>query len=308
MIKTLVFRLLLGGMAAAITSGEPEYYTHETKPGDYVKKVDVVGRRREYRLHVPSHYDGSKTFPVIFAFHGSSASASVIERETSLNERGDSLNFFVVYPEGLHRAWNIGECCRYSFKEKIDEVAFVNAIIDQLSSGFMVDTTRIYATGYSDGGTLSYILGCTIPNRIAAVAGMSGTLFMPEPKCDLPHPVPAMIVHGTGDHQIPYEGEKGGPPDVKGEHETHSAPEVTEFWLKHNECHTLPDTVRSGNVLRASYACKDGAEVLFYTILGGKHGWPGGGRGWIFSPVPPKDMIATDSVVKFFLKFRQPEK
>jgi len=305
MVKT-ISAILLGVAVAAMTAGEPAYYSNDTRPGNYIKRVMVGPLEREYRLHVPVRYDGSRPFPVILVFHGSSASASVIERESSFNERADSMGFLVVYPEGLYRAWNIGECCRYSFKHHVDEVAFTQAILDKLEETFVVDSARVYATGYSDGGTLSYILGCTIPNRIAAVAGISGTLFEPEPRCALPRPVPAMVVHGTSDQRIPYLGEPGGPPEGHGQAFTHSAPEVAQFWVEHDRCRTPGDRVQSGHVVRVHYTCAAGSEVLFYTIVGGAHGWPGGGRGWIFSPVPPKDMIATDSVARFFLRHRLP--
>lgn len=304
MVRTFLIRLLLGGTLATTTASETEFYTHETVGGDYIKKVDVDGRDREYRLHVPASYDGKHVLPLVFAFHGSSASASVIEQETALDERADSLGIIVVYPEGLHRAWNIGECCRYSFKQRVDETHFVSAIMDAMERGFTIDSSRVYAVGYSDGGTLSYMLACKLPNRITAVAGVSATLFRPEPDCELPRPVPVMIVHGTADTHVPYEGRAGGPPNVPAPHFEHSAPEVTQFWATRDACAPVPEVNQSGNVTTKRYRCRDSAEVVFYTVKGGEHGWPGGGRGWVFSPEPPRDMVATDSILKFFLKYR----
>lgn len=306
MVKLAILRVLLASALACLTASEPEYYTHETAPGDYVKKIDVDGRTREYRIHLPSGYDGVTPLPVVFAFHGSSASASVIERETSLDEIADSLGIIVVYPEGLHRGWNIGECCRYAFKQHVDETTFVSAMLDRLERGLAVDPSRVYATGYSDGGTLSFLLACHLPNRIAAVAGVSATLFAPVPRCDITRPVPAMIIHGTGDTHIPYAGQPGGRPEIRAQHFTHSAPEVAQFWAEHDRCEPRPRSDTSGRVIRDVYTCPDSAQVVFYTIRGGEHGWPGGGRGWIFSPVPPSDMSATDSIVTFFLRHRLP--
>ncbi|MGI8549162.1 MAG: alpha/beta hydrolase family esterase [Gemmatimonadaceae bacterium] len=304
MLQTFLIRLLLGGILASTTASVTEFYTHETAPGDYLKKVDVDGRAREYLVHVPAGYDGKHLLPLLFAFHGSSASARVIEQETGLDERADSLGFIVVYPEGLHRAWNIGECCRYSFKQRVDETKFVSAIMDVVERGFTVDSTRVYAVGYSDGGTLSYMLACKLPNRLTAVAGVAATLFKPEPACDLPRSVPVMIVHGTADVHVRYGGSTGGPPDEPPPHFEHSAPEVAQFWTTRDVCLPKPEVTRSGNVTTERYQCRDSSEVLFYTIKDGAHGWPGGSRGWIFSPVPPRDMVATDSVLTFFLRYR----
>jgi polyhydroxybutyrate depolymerase len=230
----------------------------------------------------------------------------VLERETSLDERADVQHFFVVYPQGLRRAWNIGECCYYAFTHGVSEIAFMTAMLDQLRATVTIDTSRVYVTGYSDGGTLSYLLACALPDRIAAAAAISATLFDPLPSCSLPHPVPVMIVHGTGDHQIPYQGRPGGPASGRRPSLYHSVYDVTKFWLDRNRCYTMPEQVRTNRVIRVRYRCADSAEVLLYTILGGEHGWPGGGRGWIFSPQPPQDMVASDTVVRFFFRHHQP--
>lgn len=294
--------IVLAVVLVALTAAEPEYYTHEIAAGDYLKKIYVDGRSREYRLHLPAGYDGTRRMPLVLAFHGSSASASVLERETSLDNAADSLGFIVVYPEGLHRGWNIGECCRYSFMQHVSETAFISALLDHLETGLSVDRTRVFATGYSDGGTLSLLLACNLSSRITAVAAVSATFFEPLPACDIVRPVPAMIIHGTGDTHIPFGGQRGARADVRAQHRTLSAPQVTQFWVEHDSCNEPPRTSRNGRVVRTEYDCARSASVLFYTIVGGEHGWPGGGRGWIFSPLPPSDMSATDSIVSFFMR------
>ncbi len=296
--------IFLAAALVALLASEPQYYTHETVAGDYLKKIKVGGRTREFRLHLPSRYNGVQRLPLLLVFHGSSASASVIERETSVDELADSLGIIVVYPEGLHRGWNIGECCRYSFMQHVNETAFVAALLDYLESGLSVDSTRIFATGYSDGGTLSFLLACNLSTRITAVAAVSATLFDPLPACSVSRPVPVVIIHGTGDTHIPYNGQRGGNANFRMKHQTLSAPQVTQFWIERDKCREAARTARSGRVLRSEYDCPHGASVLFYTIYGGEHGWPGGGRGWIFSPLPPSDMNATDSIVTFFMRHR----
>ena len=293
------------GIPLITRAGGTDAYAIPSSPGNYIRQVQVQSGPRKYRIHVPKGYDATTPLPIIFAFHGTSASASVLERETSFNALGDSLGFFVVYPEGLHRGWNIGDCCRYSFVKHKDETAFTLAMLDALSHGLRIDTTRVYATGYSDGGTLSLLLACGVSSRIAAVASVSGTLLDPLPACNVTRPVPVMIIHGTGDHNIPYEGKQGGPGYIRGSHHEHSAPEVTQFWVNHDSCDTAPTVVRTRNVERSAYRCAGGrAEVIFFTIYSGQHGWPGGGRGWVFSPKPPTDMAASDTIAAFFLRHR----
>jgi polyhydroxybutyrate depolymerase len=298
------FTIALVAVLLTLVASDPEYYTHETVPGDYVKRIDVGGRTREYLLHIPRNYDGTRPFPLLFAFHGSSASASVIERETSLDDAADSLGFVVVYPEGLHRGWNIGECCRYSFMQHVSETEFIARLLDHIERGLDIDSTRIYATGYSDGGTLSMLLGCALSSRITAVAAVSSTLFDPLPACAVSRPIPTVIIHGTADSHIPYAGQSGGLSYLRIQHQTLSAPQLTQFWVARDRCSATPTVRQTGRVIRREYECPRGTSVLFYTIEGGEHGWPGGGRGWIFSPKPPSDMSATDSIVKFFLRQR----
>ena len=302
-----VRKFITFGLAAvllALVASEPEYYTHESEAGDYVKKIDIDGRPREYLLHIPAGYDASHPIPLVFVFHGSSASASVIEAETSFDRIADSLGFIVVYPEGLHRGWNIGECCRYSYMEHVSEIDFTASLLNHLQAGLSVDRARVYATGYSDGGTLSLLLACSLSARIAAVAAVSGTLFDPLPVCNLTRPVPVMIIHGVADTHIPFNGQRGAKANVRATHETLSAPQLTQFWVQRDKCSESPAVKRTGRVVRTEYACPDSANVVFYAIDKGEHGWPGGGRGWIFSPVPPSDMSATDSITTFFLRHR----
>jgi polyhydroxybutyrate depolymerase len=299
-----VLTVVLAVVLVALVASEPGYYAHETAAGDYLKKIDVGGRHREYRLHLPSGYDGTQRLPLLLAFHGSSATASVLEHETSLDEVADSLGFIVAYPEGLYRSWNIGECCRYAFAMHVGDVAFVNSLLDHLEANLRVDATRVFAAGYSDGGTLSFLLACSLPTRIAAVAAVSATLFDPLPACNISRPISVLIIHGTADTNIPYNGQPGATADARTQHLTLSARDVVQFWVNRSGCVAAPRTTRAGRVIRSEYDCSHSARVLFYTIEGGEHGWPGGGRGWIFSPVPATDMDATDSIVSFFLHRR----
>ena len=299
--------IVVAGVLVALVASEPGYYTHETTAGNYLKKIEAGGRLREYRLHLPSGYDDTRRLPLLLAFHGSGATGSVLERETSLDDVADSLGFIVVYPDGLYRSWNIGECCRYAFAAHVDDVAFVSSLLDHLEANLSVDPARVFAAGYSDGGTLSFLLACSLSKRITAIAAVSATLFDPLPACNISRPIPVLIVHGTADTNIPYNGQPGATADAHTQHRKLSAHDVVQFWVSRDGCVAPPLTERTGRVIRTEYRCDRSARVVFYTVEGGEHGWPGGGRGWIFSPVPPADMNATDSVAAFFIHPHQME-
>ncbi len=297
-LKIGLWWLAAGIASLSMESSTAPLFRAPPGPGDYVETIKSGSRLRKFRLHVPSRYNPKNATPLLLAFHGTSASAAVLERETSFNPRADSMNFLVVYPEGLHRGWNIGECCRYSFMKNVDDVRFSLDVIRTLQRFMNVDSTRIYATGYSDGGSLAYLLACKHPRVIAAASAIGSTLYDPLPKCE--GPVSILNIHATRDGHVPFLGKTGTvASSERGEHTEHSASDVVHFWLENNKCALESAAAKTENVKRDYYTCR-GSEVVFFTIEGGDHGWPGGGRGWILSPMPPKDLSASDSILKFF--------
>lgn len=294
--------IAIGSVSLSLKSAAPALFTVPTHAGDYNEAIKSDGRIRKFNLHVPPGVQSGAPLSLVLAFHGSSASASVIERETAFNPRADSINAVVAYPEGLHRGWNIGECCRYSFMKGIDDIEFSMDIIHTLQRSMNISRDRIYATGYSDGGSLAYLIACRHSDEIAAVAAVGSTLYDPLPKCR--GPVSILNIHATGDRNVPFAGKRGSVAATdRGEHTEHSAADVVNFWLDNNQCARIPVRSITGKVKRESYTCPR-AEVLFFSIEGGEHGWPGGGRGWILSPIPPKDVAASDSILSFFLGHR----
>lgn len=290
--------VITGSLLILLSASSPRVFSAPHGSGDYVAAIKSGKRFRTFRLHVPPKYGVEKPVPLILAFHGSSASASVIERETGLDQWADSMNFLVVYPEGLHRGWNIGECCRYSFMKNIDDVQFARDLIRVLKNNMSVDANRVFATGYSDGGSLAYLLACAHPDQIAAAAGVGSTLYNPLPVCAAP--VSIMNIHATGDKNVPFYGKAGKVPATqRGEHTQHSAGDIVQFWVRNDRCSTATVT-RTQKVRKEAYSCGV-HDVFFFIIEGGEHGWPGGGRGWILSPIPPTDIAASDSILKFFL-------
>ena len=123
------------------------------------------GMYRTYQLHLPSDYDGSQNTSLIIAMHGGFGSGTQLEIQSQLSVKADEENFIVVYPEGVEsllniRTWNAGGCCGYAMNNNIDDVGFINALMDTLISNYSIDTLRIYATGMSNGAFMSYRLAC----------------------------------------------------------------------------------------------------------------------------------------------------
>ena len=184
-------------------------------PGDHTRKVQVAAASREYFLHIPKEYDGKKAWPVVLVFHGGASNAEQMVRFCGLSAKADKAGFIAVYPSGSGKlprisTWNAGNCCGYAMSQKIDDVAFVRAILDDLETAGAIDKSRIYATGMSNGGIMAYLLASELSDRIAAIAPVSGP--MGTETCGPKRPVSVMHFHGTADEFAPYKGGKGSKP------------------------------------------------------------------------------------------------
>lgn len=236
---------------------------------------------REFYLHLPNGTAPTVPVPVVIAFHGMGDNANNF-KGIGFSAIADTANFIAVYPQGLPmnmliqtvNAWRIGT----PFDGSIDDVAFASDLIDTLKTRYMVDTTRVYVTGFSMGGFMSQRLACELNTKVAAIASHSGTLAAStEATCASNHVIPMLHLHGTADQTIGYDG--GGP--FAAFYEYNSADSTAIFWAGFNECDASPDSTRLPDVKadgftidRFSYPdCKDSSEVLLYRINGADHQW-----------------------------------
>jgi len=255
--------------------------------GVTLETIRVDGRSRTYFLHVPQSYDGSEPVPVVLVLHGFLESGAGTARNTRFAELADREGFIVAFPNAVRRAWRYqgdGERAP-TFLRQVDDVAFVEAVLDRLQADYRVDTGRVYAAGFSAGGFMVQRLACAIPERLAAVAPVSATLTEASAEsCTPGAPVPVVLLAGTEDPIVPYEG---GPVRMGPGRETRflSVEDTAAFWAERNGCESppavtpLPDTDPEDgtSVERLEYGgCAAGANVVLYRIRGGGHSWPGG--------------------------------
>ena len=171
------------------------------------------GRDRRYVLFVPKVSPlKSGKMALVFVFHGGGGNAEHAIETTRMHKLAAREGFIVVYPEGTGRevmrkfmaTWNAGVCCGDAARENVDDIGFISKLIDTLARDYPVDLTRVYATGLSNGGALSYRLACELTDKIAAVApvGYNGEIEICHPS----RPVPIMHVHGLLDGCAFYGG------------------------------------------------------------------------------------------------------
>ena len=307
-----LFRRVTSGCLAVVAlavltakAAEPAQLT----PGDHDRTVEVTQLKRKYHVHVPPSYDGKKAMPVVLAFHGGGSNAGQMVVFSGLNEKANEAGFIVVYPSGSGRldrvlTWNGGNCCGYAMNNKIDDVAFVRALLDDLATVVKIDPKRVYATGISNGGIISYFLASELSDRIAAIAPVGGP--MGTKTCDPARPVSVIHFHGTDDNFAPYKGGRGAKSLTQTQF--YSVDHSIKAWVKANGCpdtprvEKLPDKVDDGmTVTRTTYGPgKDGAEVVLITINGGGHTWPGREPVARFLGPSTKDISANDLMWEFF--------
>ena len=175
--------------------------------GYHERTMMFDGVERAYTFYVPtSGNSGTSPQPVVIALHGGYGTANHMRDYTEFNLDAEREGFVVVYPAGKDRAWNAGHCCGVSQQEQVDDVGFIEAVIDVLASETCVDQRRIYATGISNGSMMVHRLACE-STRIAAIAGVGGQLADTTiAGCNPGRRIPVLHIHGTADGCAVFDG------------------------------------------------------------------------------------------------------
>jgi polyhydroxybutyrate depolymerase len=308
---SVILGLLLACRLASPTveAPPPTSTIADFEPGDHDVQLVFAGRDRSYTLHVPSGLDPERPLALVLAFHGGLGTAAYMPALTGFSRKADREGFLVAYPNGSGAledrlfTWNGGTCCGYSSRENVDDVGFVRAVIDEIAAHFPVDPRRIYATGISNGGILSYRLACEMGDRIAAIGSVAGTQNLPA--CAPSAAVAVVHIHGTADQHLPFEGGVGSK-SLAGV-EFASVAESIDFWRNADRCPGEARVEVSGSVTHTTYSpCAAGTAVELYAIEGGGHAWPGGIAAWQGGDPPPMELIATDVLWSFFAAHPKP--
>jgi polyhydroxybutyrate depolymerase len=280
-------------------------------PDHEMRTLQVDSLKRSYLLHLPPDYDGRQARPLVLAFHGGGVNAETMVYFSGLSEKADEEGFVIVYPNGTGRVprartWNAGNCCGHALHHGVDDVGFIRALLESLERELAVDPQRVYATGMSNGAMMSYRLASELADRFAAIAPVGGPMALDE--CRPSRPVPVIHFHGTKDEFTPYYGGKG--PRSQSQTDFHSVDYTIRAWAVANGCpaeplvEPLPERAVDGTrVTRYVYGPgRDDSEVVFYSIEGGGHTWPG--RHSIFSTLGPstRQIAANDLIWDFFRK------
>ena len=305
-----VSRLIFVATVTALLSGiNFTAFAAVRDPGFSGQRQTLIhdGMERGYVIRVPrdlAHSNGR--VPLVLVLHGGGGNADSAERMTGFTEKAQKEGFIVVYPEGTGQfkgkllTWNAGHCCGYAMRNRVDDVGFINALIDKLMKDYPIDPRRIYATGMSNGGMMTHRLGIELSGKFAAIAPVVATLFGDETKPQ--YPVSALMLNGMLDKHVPNQGGPPGGrfPDSWDGTPTQPALEQAAFWAHADGCANAPDKEDKGPFILTRYDCPAGRAVEIYLVKDNGHAWPGGQRGRRMGDKPSSSVNATDVIWAFF--------
>jgi polyhydroxybutyrate depolymerase len=282
-------------------------------PGRHEISLKIDGWERHAVVQVPKNYDPKKPVPLVLILHGAGGRGDLYLDRNGWAAKADKETFVAVAPDGLPAmprlkpdfrtnppVWNSGRLNESSVRGKIDDVAFIKALLDHLDKRLNVDAKRVYVTGHSNGASMTFKLGADMPERFAALAPVAGAMLLKDPKPS--QPLPTLYIIGVKDPLVPLAGG-----EVKlpwGTHKNAPVSEYLEGWARALGCATEAETLKDKDGVKTTrYAPgKSGAALTVYYIEGQGHGWPGGKEGGLAESLmgPSSDKLnATDAVWEF---------
>lgn len=258
------------------------------------------GLTRNYTIYIPANYNAANAHPIVFNLHGYTSSGTAQASLTNMNAIADTAGFIVAYPEGtldnsLQPYWNAG------YGTGVDDIGFIDALIDVIAASYTIDLQRVYSTGLSNGGIMSNTLACALNDRIAAIAGVGGTMSIVQNNaCSPSNKIPVMHIHGTSDIVVPYAG-NGVLLGVNA---------LITHWRTHNGLTSASSSTAFSNtsLLDGStadliaYETGSNYPVHLIRVNNGGHSWPGSGV--IVSGSTNMDFDASLEIWKFFSQYR----
>ena len=277
---------------------------------DNLIAFEVDGKTRQYMLYIPESLEVNT--PLVFVLHGLGSSAAIIRDYSQMDRIAEKNGFAVCYPQGTRgaentrhtkkgtRFWNVGYETHKN--ETVDDVSFIKSLAIYLQQEYNLDPEKTFCTGMSNGGDMSYLLGCEAPDIFKAIAPITGCMMgWIYESCNKNDPVPVFQIHGTADNTTYYEGDV----DNRDKWGAYMGVESTiKFWVDRNQCAVSSiDTLADIDKKDGSYIITEkytnginNNEVWFYKVINGGHDWP---QGWPRNS-GNQDLNTSEEIWKFF--------
>ena len=257
------------------------------------------GLTRTYILYVPASYSAGTPAPLVFNFHGYTSNATEQMFYGDFRPIADTAGFLLIHPMGTldgsgQPYWNSG------WGGTVDDIGFTSALIDSLSLTYSINQDRVFSTGMSNGGFMSYTLACELSDRIAAIASVTGAMNLNQSStCNASHPMPVLEIHGTSDATVAYIGASW----------IEATSNTLNYWATFNNC-AIPAIMTPVPNINLTDGCTaehyiypnglNGVEVEHYKIIGGGHTWPGAS---FTVGVTNRDIDASIKIWEFFMQY-----
>ena len=254
------------------------------RSGTSARSLVSDGLQRCYLLHIPPEYDPGHSLPLIISLPGFTSNPTGQQYLTRWNEVADNEGLLVVYPQGtsLPLRW----ISSTTFTDSgVDDVQFITDLINEVSNIVAVDPFRVYVDGMSNGGSMANRVACELADKVAAVGVVTGPPVEPPGGCNPQRPISLIAFYGTDDPLVAYEGGIVSESFIsrlinRSSHPV-SFPSVKSYieaWADRDGCSPVPEPIPAqGDASGVRYTdCVDSSEIVFYTIEGGGHTWPGG--------------------------------
>ncbi|NGO78169.1 polyhydroxybutyrate depolymerase [Streptomyces sp. YC504] len=225
-------------------------------PGDQTVTLDWKGEKRTYAVHAPPSYTPGQKLPLVIVMHPYPSTGTHVARLSALSAKADEENFLAVYPEGLNGGMNALVCCGSA-----DDVGFLRTMTKSLVDTWGADPQRIYATGISNGGDMSFKLAVELSDTIAAIAPVSGGYSgrITDPASYVPKS-PVSVITFIGGEDKWYPVFNAG----------------LTIWQERLKCEEQPPAKLKQKITRTAARCADGSDVVAYRLPEMGHSWPQG--------------------------------
>ncbi len=272
MLKRLCWVCLV---ALYLSIGLPQRSHAQDNP---IQKLTYDGLERTVYVHVPSSYSESQSLPLVLMLHPFASSGKAIAALTGLDAAADEQGFIVAYPDSYDLRWDDGRSAYSPLPETepVDDLGFINYLLDELSATYSIDEQQIYLVGSGNGGLMAYRLACESPERFAKVVIGSALIWnYHEELCPTAAtaPVSMLIMVGSNDFYYPLEGRNVSSGDSAPPLRVQSMGGTLRFWGERNGCDLNEFQIFTEPDIRLYQDCGNGSSLAFLSIENAGNNW-----------------------------------
>lgn len=296
-------------MILAYFNGEDTWQAAPTREVTYEE-----GPPRTYRLYVPSTYNPDVPMPAVLALHGRTQNGAAMAITTEMNFYAERDGYIAIYPDGIDDGWSyLGDLMPAAFDPRVDDTVFLPQLIDDLAQDFNIDRSRVYVTGFSNGGFMTLRLACENYDDFAAFAAVGAAMYTNmQDHCEGSPPVPILFINGTQDISTLWGGVQQEIGNGQFLMVSYSVVDTLTYWIEHNGCETIdtslviaePESPSDTGLLYSRFEqCADGAPAVeIYVVQNGGHNWMGvdGVLDPSIAGLVNTDLHATEAIWAFF--------